>query len=122
MTHAAIVSSKELARIEKTAKRGKSWSDKVSAHRATVAPTLEANFNASCDAVIAAQPQWVKVEDVDVMRSPGSSFVAIPVSGRKNSRLWDIINLNDLSDIVCQLTSKEVCGWLTRKAISEANA
>jgi hypothetical protein len=122
MTVYTVTCPKELARIDKTAKNGKAWDAKMAKHREAVAPQLEANFNASYNAMMAAAPQWIKVEGVDVMQSPGSSFVAVPVSGRKNSRFYDIIDMKDRSDIVCQLTAKEVCGWLSKKAIAESEA
>lgn len=112
------VSVKELNRIKQTAIAGAAWDKKISSHKATVAPVLEANFDASYQAVCAAQPAWVEVEGVQCLQSPGGRMVAVPVSGRKNSRYFDVINLDDRSDIVCQLKSSEVNGWLVKQVIA----
>jgi len=41
-----------------------------------------------------------------------SKFVAVPVSGRRNSRYFEVINLEDRSDVVAQLKKTEVYKWL----------
>lgn len=58
--------------------------------------------------------EWTEVEGIQVLRVEGSKFVGVPITGRKNSRKFDIINLDDRSNIVCQLNSNEVRGWLFR--------
>lgn len=58
--------------------------------------------------------EWTKVEGVQVLQVEGSDFVGVPVSGRKDARRFSIINLNDRTDIVCQVSGKEVYAWLFR--------
>ena len=110
------VSEKELQRITRSAESAKAWQDKMSIHEKTHQADLDKAQNALYNKMVALQPEWVNIEGVEVLQSPGSSFVAVPCSGRKNSRRFDIIDLNDRTDIVCQLTSKEVYGWLAKKA------
>ncbi len=58
--------------------------------------------------------EWTEVEGVQVLRVDGSNFVGVPINGRKDTRKFTIINLDDRSDIVCQLNGSEVRGWLFR--------
>ncbi len=58
--------------------------------------------------------EWTEVEGVKALRVEGSNFIAVPVTGRQNSRWFEVIDLNDRSDIVYQLSSKEVYTWLYR--------
>lgn len=57
-------------------------------------------------------PEWTEVEGVRVLRVKGSNFVGVPVSGRNDARWFEIIDLDDRSDIVCQVSNKEVYAWL----------
>jgi hypothetical protein len=65
---------------------------------------------------IVAQPEWSAVEGVEVLRIDGSNFVAVPCTGRRNAREFDVINLRDRSEVVCTLRKNEVHGWLLRAA------
>jgi len=65
-------------------------------------------------AILEFQPEWVLVEGVKVLRVKENKFVAVPHTNRKNSRLFDIINLEDRKGVVCCLTSKEVRSWLVK--------
>ncbi len=58
--------------------------------------------------------EWTEVEGVKALQVEGSNFIAVPVTGRQNSQWFEVIDLNDRSDIVCQLSSKEVYTWLYR--------
>lgn len=58
--------------------------------------------------------KWTEVEGVQVLRVEGSNFVGVPVNGRKDARKFDIIDLDDRSDIVCQVNGNEVYTWLFR--------
>jgi hypothetical protein len=124
MTRFTVECPKEIARIQKTAKNGAAWDKKRAEYLKSIASdaenALEAANKARHDAMVAAEPQWVTVEGVNVLQSPGSHFLAVPVSGKKTSRHWHVIDLNDRTDIYCQLTRKEVYGWLAKAAIAEA--
>ncbi len=56
--------------------------------------------------------EWVEVEGIQVLRVADSNYVGVPVTGRRNSKRFDIIDLNDRSDIVCQVKKEEVYTWL----------
>ncbi len=62
--------------------------------------------------------EWTEVEGVRVLRVKGSNFVGVPVSGRKDARWFEIIDLNDRMDIICHVSSKEIYLWLFRKGNS----
>lgn len=70
-------------------------------------------------------PEWTQVEGIDVLRVRGSKYVAVPVSGRKNARAFQVIDLEDRTGIVCQLGRNEVLGdghrigWLRKAAKGE---
>ncbi len=56
--------------------------------------------------------KWTKVESIQVLQVEGSNYVGVPISGYRNSKRFNVIDLNDRSDIVCQLSSKEIYTWL----------
>jgi len=56
-------------------------------------------------------PKWTKVDGVLVLRSGKSRYVGVPVSGKKNSRKFDIIDLTK-RELMAQLDSKDVVSWL----------
>ena len=56
---------------------------------------------------------WVVVQGVDVLRVADSKYVAEPVTGRKSSGKFDIVDL-DTMEFVCQVNRKEVYRWLFR--------
>lgn len=58
--------------------------------------------------------EWVEVEGIQVLWVGDSNYTGVPVSGCRNSKWFQIVNLNDRSDIVCQLSNKEVRNWLYR--------
>ncbi len=76
-------------------------------------------FNRSVGQIEANQAEWVDVEGVQVLRVKDSNYVAAPCSGRKNAARFNVINLDDRTDVVCQLSKTEVRGWLTKTYISQ---
>ncbi len=70
------------------------------------------------DAIMANQPMWQTVDAVKALRVGSRDFVAVPVSGRKNSKLFDIVNLKQRG-LFCQLTRAEAIGWLVREATGD---
>ena len=67
--------------------------------------------------VMANQPEWATVKGVMVLRVKDRPFVGVPHSGRKNSRVFHIIDI-DKGKEVCQLQRAEVNGWLCREALN----
>jgi hypothetical protein len=67
------------------------------------------------------EANWTKVKGVDVLVIAGSDYVAAPVSGRQNSRRFDIINAT-AGEYVCQLLKSEVNAWLISRAESDGVA
>lgn len=61
----------------------------------------------------AKSAEWVKFEGVTVLRVEDSKFVAVPTTGRKNSRKFDIINI-ETREFICQVSKSKVHGWLIR--------
>jgi hypothetical protein len=59
--------------------------------------------------------EWTEVEGIKVLRVADSNYVGVPVTGRRNSKWFEIIDLNDRSDIICQVTNREIHTWLFRK-------
>lgn len=57
--------------------------------------------------------EWVDFEGVTVLRIESDKHVAAPVSGRKNSRKFDIINV-ETREFVCQVSKERVHEWLQR--------
>ena len=110
---------RELDRIGETAKNNGKAKDKNDEWNKKMKPMQEARSKEIYDRVIANQPTWSKFEGVDVLRVRDSNFVAVPNNGRKNSKNWSVIDLNDRSDIVAQLPSKEVKGWLAGRAMED---
>lgn len=64
---------------------------------------------------IPAQPEWTQERNVDGLRIDGSRFFAVPTTGRKTARNFDVLDL-DAGEFVCQLTKNEVRAWLLRAA------
>lgn len=63
---------------------------------------------------------WEEFEGVLVLRVKGSKFVAVPSSGRKDSKLFDVVDINDRSDFYCvDMTKKEIRSWLAKMARDE---
>ena len=61
--------------------------------------------------IASRQASWQEVEGVEVMRINNERFVAVPVSGRKNSASFEVIDMNDRSEVVCVLKRAEVQSW-----------
>jgi hypothetical protein len=59
--------------------------------------------------------EWTKVEGIKVLRVADSNYVGVPVTGRRNSKWFTVIDLNDRSDIICRVTNREIHTWLFRK-------
>jgi hypothetical protein len=59
--------------------------------------------------------EWAKVKGVDVLAIPGLAVVACPVSGRRNSARFDMID-TEKNEYVCQLLKSEVTQWLVNAA------
>jgi hypothetical protein len=59
--------------------------------------------------------EWAKVKGVDVLAIPGLAVVACPVSGRRNSARFDMID-TEKNEYVCQLLKSEVTQWLVTAA------
>ena len=57
--------------------------------------------------------------DVNVLAIPGLSVVAVPTTGRRNARQYDMIDM-DGRELLCQLHRSEVNGWLYAVARSRA--
>lgn len=70
------------------------------------------------DWIMKNQPEWttVKAPDgnrVEVLRVKDSRFVGAPSSGRRNSKFFDVIDL-ETRTLVTRLKKDEVRGWLVR--------
>lgn len=61
------------------------------------------------------QPEWTEIEGVKVLRIGESSVVAVPCTGRVNSRRFDIIDIA-AGELLCQIERKEVWPWLIANA------
>lgn len=59
---------------------------------------------------------WTQIKCINVITVEDSNFVAVPVSGRKNSKKFNIIDIKNL-DFVCQLDKKDVSYWLIKNYI-----
>ena len=55
---------------------------------------------------------WTKFENIDVKHIKGSSLVAVPVSGKKGSARFDIVETKGHRECLCQLLKKDVDYWL----------
>ncbi len=70
----------------------------------------------SIDATLAFEgkqlAEWVEVEGIEVLRVGNSNYVGVPVSGRRSSKRFDVIDLSNRTNIVCQLSNKEIYTWL----------
>lgn len=56
---------------------------------------------------------WTEIDGVAVLRIEDSKFVAVPVTGQKNSRKFDIINVGT-REFVCQVGKDKVRSWLVK--------
>ena len=54
---------------------------------------------------------WQIVEDIEVLRVADSKFVAQPITGRRNARRFDIIDI-EAREFVCQVNGSKVHNWL----------
>lgn len=60
----------------------------------------------------AVAADWDQFEGVLVMRRPGSQFVAVPITGKKSSKLFDVIRVEGKREHVAQVKSSEVGAYL----------
>ena len=74
----------------------------------------EARMNASIENAKFAE--WTQVDGVDVLRIEDSKFVAVPTTGRKTARKFDIIDI-EANEYMCQMSKSEVYKWLQNAAI-----
>lgn len=58
---------------------------------------------------------WEDVSGVQVLRADGNQYLGVPCSGRKDSRRFDIIDIDD-SEYLCQLSREETYLWLCTMA------
>ena len=63
--------------------------------------------------------EWTEVDGVKVKRIENSNYVAVPSSGRKNSKEFFIVDLNQRYEAVCFLKKDEVNQWLINKYKTE---
>lgn len=104
----------ELARIERTAKNHAAYQAKTAPIRKQQAIARNATIDSNYAVITANTAVWQTVEGVEVLRVHDSNYVAAPVTGKKSSARFEVIDLNDRTEAVCQLTKKEVYGWLTK--------
>ena len=65
---------------------------------------------------IALADNWAIVNGVNVVRIGESKFVAVPTSPRKNSRKFDIIDI-EAGEFICQVEKAEVWHQLHSRII-----
>jgi len=63
-------------------------------------------------------PSWMTINGVDVLCVSGQDVVAVPSSGKKTARRFDVIDLKK-NAFLCQLKKDEVCPWLWRAAVEK---
>lgn len=67
-------------------------------------------------------PVWSTVDgldNIDILRIPGEPLAALPCNGRRSSARWQVFDVAR-REAGCQLTSREVRGWLVRAAHGRA--
>lgn len=60
------------------------------------------------------QADWVTLEGVQVLRRGDSPYVAVPTSGKKTSKTFDVIKVDGDREHVAQIKSSEVAAYLAR--------
>jgi hypothetical protein len=60
-------------------------------------------------------PEWTKMEGVEVLAIPGLDVVACPCNGRRNSAKFDMIDMAK-GEFLCQLLKGEVAEWMVKAA------
>lgn len=65
------------------------------------------------------EAKWETLEGHAILRVPGQPLAALPCSGRKNSRVFQVFNV-ETRETECQLTNREVHSWLYKRAFDEA--
>lgn len=96
-----------IARMADGANRMQAHEDKV---RSELAPKRDERYQR----ILEKQPEWEKLEGVDILRSPGSDFAAFPVNGRRDSRMWQVFNVKTREPIT-QLRKDDVRSWLVKR-------
>jgi hypothetical protein len=98
-------------RIKTMAEGAHKAAEHEAAVRAADAPRREANYQHAVDRA----PKLEMLDGVEVMRSPGSNYAAVPVSGKRSSSRWQVFNVKTREPIT-QLRKDEVSPWLLRMA------
>lgn len=78
-------------------------------------------FEKSLQRVTDNQPSKTTFEGFCVLRVKNSNFIGVPCTGTLSSKYWDVIDIRDRTDTICQLKKSEVRGWLCKRAIGNAN-
>jgi hypothetical protein len=73
-------------------------------------------------AIEANQTEWTKLEGIDVLAvpDPKSLLVAVPTSGKKSSKTFEVMPRNPPRSVLAVLDKAEVNGWLV-KAFVDGN-
>lgn len=73
-------------------------------------------------AIEANQTEWTKLEGIDVLAvpNPKSLLVAVPTSGKKSSKTFEVMPRNPPRSVLAVLDKAEVNGWLV-KAFVDGN-
>lgn len=81
------------------------------AARAADAPRQEANYQKALDRA----PKFETLDGIEILRSPGSKYAALPTSGTRSSRYWQVFNVHTRQPVT-QVRKDEVHGWLSKMA------
>lgn len=65
------------------------------------------------------QPDWSTVDGVEVLRIEGEPVAALPCSGRRSASRFQAFDLAT-REMLCQLTKREIRGWLISEAHGRA--
>lgn len=60
-------------------------------------------------------PKWETLEGVDILRVPGDDLAALPATGRKSARVFQVFTVSS-REPRCQLKKSEVHGWLSKNS------
>lgn len=67
------------------------------------------------------QPDWTEFEGTLALQVPGSRFVAVAASGRKDSKNWIVFDTSEPDEEYAFLKNDEVRGWLAKRAKADTD-
>lgn len=112
------LSKREVDAIHKMAPGARRSADREAQQYLGAHSDPDSPFNKKVDWIEKNPPEWTTFKGNLVLKIKKSKFIAVPLTGRKNARKFDIIDVKE-GEYLTQLPKSEVNGWLAERAYDE---